>query len=54
MDILPLLIEIARFRNRPEHEKLCNFCSNRVEHEFHFIIQCSIYEMERNISYFNL
>jgi hypothetical protein len=42
--ILPLHIEMGRFRNVPEDEKKCKACDfNDIENEFHFIMNLEIY-----------
>ena len=41
--ILPLKIETGRFTNTPKEERLCDFCTNAVEDELHFIFECRLY-----------
>ena len=39
-----LEIERGRYRNVPRNERICKVCSdNKVEDEFHFILQCVAY-----------
>ena len=43
--ILPLAIEVGRFRGTPEELRLCEFCDlNVVEDEVHFLLYCPLYE----------
>ena len=43
--ILPLQVEIGRYRNIPLEERLCTLCDAcEVEDEFHFLLKCSRYE----------
>ena len=47
--ILPLRVETGRFRNEPLSERKCTFCDqDSVEDEFHFILHCSKYNMDRH------
>ncbi len=61
--ILPLNIETGRFKNirdsvtgrfrksRPE-ERTCDLCElNVTEDEYHFLIECPVYNLERQILY---
>ena len=41
--ILPLQIEVGRFRNLQLHERICPICNSDVEDEIHFLCQCSLY-----------
>jgi hypothetical protein len=43
MGILPINIELGRYRNIPAHERFCFNCKNVVEDEFHFMFQCPVY-----------
>ena len=46
--ILPLDIEIGRFRGLPENERICPLCPQRsVESETHFLLNCTHYEFLR-------
>ena len=41
LGILPLEIEVGRFRNIPVENRLCKCCDNNVvENEFHFVCEC--------------
>ena len=46
--ILPLRVETGRFKNEPLSERKCTFCDQEsVEDEFHFILHCPKYNIER-------
>ena len=46
--ILPLRVETGRFKNEPLSERKCMFCDQEsVEDEFHFILHCPKYNIER-------
>ena len=52
---LQLEIETGRARNIPAEERLCKVClSGQVEDEFHFIMQCPLYDCLRNYLYSNI
>ncbi len=43
--ILPLNIELGRFRNIKLEDRICSLCHpNVIEDEFHFILQCPLFE----------
>ncbi len=45
----PLKIETGRYRNIPQHMRLCTFCDlDEVEDEFHMIMNCTLYQNLRN------
>ena len=46
--ILPLQIEVGRFRNMQLNERICPICSSAVEDEIHFLCQCPLYNHLRN------
>ena len=47
--ILPLEIEVGRYKNIDLKERLCKLCNlNQVEDEIHFLCDCLIYSIERN------
>ncbi len=47
--ILPLNIEVGRFRGLKESERLCIFCDqNAIESEIHFLLECPFYSNIRN------
>ena len=49
LGILPLNIEVGRYRNQPLEERLCPICElQEVEDEFHFLFQCPNNELLRN------
>ncbi len=41
--ILPLEIEVGRYRQKQVCDRLCPFCENEVEDEIHFLLTCSTY-----------
>ena len=47
--ILPLQIEIGRFRNLALGDRICPVCNDGVEDEIHFLCQCPAYDDYRNI-----
>ena len=50
--ILPLQIEVGRYRNIPLGERLCTLCNNgEVEDELHFVCSCSMYSEFRETLY---
>ena len=47
--ILPLEIEVGRYRDIPLNERLCKLCDkNQVEDEIHFLCDCEYYSEYRN------
>ena len=53
LGVLPLRIETGRFRNLPCEQRICQTCDmNKVEDEFHFIMECTIYQDLRNVLFF--
>ena len=53
--ILPIRIEIGRFRNEKEEERICQLCDfQKIENEFHFICECSQYNVYRQELYNNV
>ena len=50
--ILPLEIEVGRFRDLPLNERICKVCnSGAIEDEIHFLCECPIYSDERSIMF---
>ena len=48
--ILPLRIEVGRYRQEQVEERICDFCPmNEIEDEEHFIFDCPLYAEEREI-----
>ncbi len=47
--ILPLKIEMGRWKNIDEGNKLCQLCHTEVEDEYHFMFRCNQYFLKRNI-----
>ena len=52
--VLPLNIEVGRFRGQSLEQRTCPFCPDSVETEFHFIIKCSMYQDYREIMFNDL
>ena len=46
--ILPLQIEVGRYRNIELSKRICDVCNNAVEDEIHFLCQCPLYNDIRN------
>ena len=46
--ILPLQIEVGRFRNLQLHERICPVCDSAVEDEIHFLCECPLYSHIRS------
>ena len=47
--ILPLNLEVGRFKNMLEDERVCELCElNEVENESHFRLYCPLYDELRN------
>lgn len=48
--ILPIEIEVGRYRNKQIEDRKCSFCKDLVEDELHFMFDCSIYhDLRANI-----
>ena len=48
--ILPLNVEIGRYRDVQLSDRLCTICNNNeVEDELHFLIHCTFYEADRRV-----
>ena len=48
----PLMIEIGRYKNLETEERLCKLCITlKIEDEYHFLIDCPIYNNSRKICY---
>ena len=47
--ILPLEIEVGRYRDIPLSDRLCHICSSAVEDEIHFLCDCPAYSHVREI-----
>ena len=45
--ILPLQIEIGRYRNIPVENRTCSSCINLIEDEFHLLCECPLYTNAR-------
>ncbi len=42
--ILPIEVEVGRYRQKRLADRLCQFCANEIEDEKHFIFSCTQYE----------
>ena len=52
--ILPIEIELGRFRNKRPGERLCILCNNgEIEDEIHFLLRCEHYMQFRNFLFTN-
>ena len=49
--ILPLQIEIGRYRNIELSNRTCQICNAEVEDEIHFLLTCDAYAEARNKLY---
>ena len=47
LGILPINVEIGRFRNIALEERKCEKCTTEIEDEIHFLLDCSLYKPER-------
>ena len=48
----PLMIEIGRYKNLETEEGLCKLCiTQKIEDEYHFLIDCLIYNNSRKFCY---
>ena len=45
--ILPLEIEVGRYRNVPLAQRICRLCLNEVEDEIHLLLNCHAYLSSR-------
>ena len=55
LGILPIAIEVGRYKSIPLNERLCTLCDeNVVEDEMHVLFKCSKYEEERRQWYENI
>ncbi len=55
LGILPLSIEIGRFRNIKLEERLCILCNQReIENALHFVCKCPFYAELRNDLYYKI
>ena len=54
LGILPLEIEVGRYRNIPLGNRVCQMCAaNVVEDEIHFLCECASYSEYRSILFSN-
>jgi hypothetical protein len=42
-----LMIEVGRHNGIPKEIRFCPFCPQKVENEFHFLLECSLYKIQR-------
>ncbi len=47
--ILPLQLELGRFRGQSVAERICQLCRNDVEMEIHFLFECPFYDRNQFI-----
>ena len=47
--ILPLEIEVGRYRDIALPNRICQVCHNAVEDEIHFLLECDAYSMPRDV-----
>ena len=47
LGILPLNVEVGRYRSVPLEDRKCEFCLNDIEDETHFLMECNLYRSER-------
>ena len=53
--ILPLRVETGRYVGEPIEERKCRLCTqNKIENEFHFLLECEHYSDARNNIFGNL
>ena len=45
--ILPLQIEVGRYKNIDLPQRICQVCSTEVEDEIHFLLTCNAYAKPR-------
>ena len=46
--ILPLEVEVGRFRDTPLSDRKCKMCNlNNVENEYHLLLECPVYAEPR-------
>ena len=43
------MIETGRHRGLEKEERICPFCPNKVEDEYHFLFECNTYKHQRLI-----
>ena len=41
------MIEKGRHQGLQENERLCPFCDNKIENEFHFVMECNTFDVLR-------
>lgn len=47
--ILPIEIELGRYRGKSPEERLCPFCDEQIEDEIHFVFKCAKYDKLRDM-----
>ena len=52
--ILPLMIEVGRFRNIPVQNRICQLCNRSIEDEYHLVMECPFYVELRQVLYNNV
>ena len=49
MGVLPIRVEVGRYRNLAVEERICEICNtNEIEDELHFVMVCPVYNSYRN------
>ncbi len=44
--VLPLQIEVGRFRVQSVEQRICQLCKTEVESEIHFLFECPVYDRD--------
>ncbi len=44
--VLPLQIEVGRFRGQSVEQRICQLCKNAVETEIHFLFECPVFDRD--------
>ncbi len=52
--ILPLQLEVGRFRGQAVQQRICQLCKNDVETEIHFLLECPLYDRNQFLRETNL
>ena len=42
-----LMIEVGRHNGKPKEQRFCPSCPHKVENELHFLLECSLYKIQR-------
>ncbi len=52
--ILPLQLEVGRFRGQTVQQRICQLCKTDVESEIHFLFECPLYDRNQFLQETNL